>query len=412
MDINDNNDNDKTITGDDYDDGNCGQSSFNSVRVKHSTKKESKNLKFMRTITDLTKEFLVDYWRDATPNMRVSVQFQVESGDMAHENYDVRVSTDGLSLVVTKRSSKYMMDSIKALFQVLVERGIDESSVQMLMKHHPRVIARKESVSKITHRNTHKRYVDQEFRVALPFKCRHKITSSEDGDEYFYGLQYIRYGNGEIYGHVELIAAISDSYSADVIPPMFTDSMQMDDDEEYTTYTYMDEATVDRPNIDTAQATVQTRHSVESSSISKDTKSKKTKSNGSRASASRNSATKPPASRRSSSLTRKSSTPSKIRKSSTPSKMSPAKANSQNQIPPTVAIYHPPNEDEFTGPSFENAVVVVGEGSFMTANSDSRSIDNMSIDNSTIRTLDPYVYSKQGMNASSALTISCLASKD
>ena len=387
LEINNNN------TGNVYEDGTCVQSSFNSIQGE-ANKRDSKRMEFKRTLTDLTKEFIVDYWRDSTPNMRVSIQFQVESGTNCQQKYDVRVSTDGMNLVVMKKSSDYMMDVSKALFPVLEERGIDEGSIQMIMKHHPRVIARKDSVSRITKRNTHKRYVDQQFRIALPFKCRHKFTSPEDGDEYFYGFHFTRYPNGEVHAHAELIVAISDSYSADRMCPMVTDSMQVDyekvqEEEEATNYnTFMTEGTnVDHPRLVTGidrlncdqSSSMYTKQSTKVSVISSTVKS-----NGSSSSTSRKSAIKSPSTRKSSSRNRKSLALTNI-----------SLSNNQNQIPPTVEIIQQPSEDAITGPTYDTSIVSFGDGTFMTPNDNGDFNDNMSIDNSTIRTLDPYVYSSQ-----------------
>ena len=385
------------VTCDEYEDGTCFQSSFKSIK-KESNRKDSKTLGFKRTVTDLTKEFIVDSWRDSTPNMRVSIQFQVESGDSRHDKYDVRVSTDGLSLVVTKKSSEYMMDAKKALFQVLEERGIDEMSIQMIMKHHPRVIARKDSVSRIIKRNTHKRYVDQEFRIALPFQCRHKITSSEDGDEYFYGLHYTRYPGGEVYAHVELLAAISDSYSADRIAPMVTESMQVDleevEEEEATNFNndafVAESLSADRPSTGDDRY-IYDHYSKAYTKVPAASNTESVKSNGSRSSTSKKLSANSPATRKSSSRSRKS-----LRSSS----------NNLSNVPPTVEIVKA-NEQELAGPTNETSIVSYGDGTFMTP--DNYVNDNMSIDNSTIRTLDPYVYSSQEKNGDSKLTTSSVS---
>ena len=80
------------------------QSRFRSVDLATIPKRSSKkNPMFKHTALDLIKEFMVDYWKDSTPNLRVSIQFQIETGINAHEKYDIRVSTDGMSLVVKKK---------------------------------------------------------------------------------------------------------------------------------------------------------------------------------------------------------------------------------------------------------------------------------------------------------------------
>lgn len=203
----------------DVDNGTCVQSAYRSVvHVTAEHKSSGKRDGFAHTSLSLTKEFLCDYWKDSTPNMRVSVQFQLESGYDAHRKLNIRVSTDGMDLVVTKKTSIYMMDPTKGLIERFTKDGLmDIHEAKNILKYHPRIIARKDSVAGLLKRDSNKKELDQTFRVPLPFKCRHKFTTPDDGDDFFHGVNFVKYENGEVWCHVELITQILDNYTFEQI---------------------------------------------------------------------------------------------------------------------------------------------------------------------------------------------------
>ena len=252
-----------------------------------------------------------------------------------------------------------MMDSNKAFREILSDKGHDDETITFLLKHHPKIIARKDSVSKLTGRDIRKRLLDQEQRMPLPFKCRHKITSADDGDEYFFGMKYFEYGNGEVWCHVELIVDISDSYSSERINPSFTmfpEDATLDNETEYN------------------QDTVMTDASSLHHSASKTRKSSKVNlrdvlyDDGT--------------------ASKSIKTPSKSTRSSRKSSTTGSKSN---RLPTEVDL------------SYVSSVNGA-ESSFLTPINNSN-MDSFSLDDSTIKTLDPYNYSNRGGHTSTALTV-------
>ena len=183
--------NDNNANGRDCDDGStCVQSAFRSVRVPSSERRSSrKNPSFRHTNFTLVNPFIVDYWKDATPN------------------------------IVCTKSSKYVTDTNKGILAMLVKKGMDLTFAENTLKYHPRIIARKSSVSLLNGRDTQKKELEYEFRIPLAYKCRHKVATRLDGDEFFYGLTYFEYGNGEVWCHCELITHVSDDYTHERVEP-------------------------------------------------------------------------------------------------------------------------------------------------------------------------------------------------
>ena len=162
---------------------------------------------------NLVKESIVDVWKDCSPSNRVSIQFQIETGLEAYSQLGIRVSADGCDLVIEKEISPYITDSNLALVVPKVDERIPNHFEQLLgvLKHHPRVIARKCSVKSLLKGKN--RASCMNWRIPLPYKCRKEFATDNDGDEWFHGAKMIDYSNGEMRCHVELIAHKNEGYN-------------------------------------------------------------------------------------------------------------------------------------------------------------------------------------------------------
>ena len=403
------------VESDDDEEETCLNSAFQSISLKQNKMKLTKNPNFKHTFEKLRKECMVDYWKDSTPNMRVSVQFLVESGYSAHKNLDVRVSTDGFNLVVTKKSSAYLMDANKALIEKCISKGMNKQDAHLILSHHPRVIARRDSVAKLTGRDTNQRLIDQELRIPLPYKCRHKITTAEDGDEYFYGLDYFTYQNGETYCHVDLIVQMADSYTAENVEPehnVMVEEVDVDEDEsEDELFNEFDEDTLMTEITESTKATKATK-STKGSRATKATKASKSTKTTKATKATK--ATKPIDSSRSSKTLQKSITPSKIsgsasRKSTTPSRRTfvEPKKSSKVQDLSIVSTKPPPTSISIPSGSVDSSVGM----SFLTPEDGNGVVDVYSMSNSTISTIESKLIDKHNKSAVDEWLESLSASK-
>ena len=401
--------NDNNANGRDCDDGStCVQSAFRSVRVPSSERRSSrKNPSFRHTNFTLVNPFIVDYWKDATPNMRVSVQFQVNSGVNSHKKLEVRVSTDGLSLIVSTKSSKYVTDTSKGILAMLVKKGMDLTFAENTLKYHPRIIARKSSVSLLNGRDTQKKELEYEFRIPLAYKCRHKVATRLDGDEFFYGLTYFEYGNGEVWCHCELITHVSDDYTHERVEPdleMMEASCASDEsssDESganvYECYNADEDWTVEADG-DTVMTDGNTRVTRSSSAMRT---SSTPKTAASKKSVLKKSTPAKKSTPSKSSKTSKNSTTSASQKK-TPSKKTHFEkppydpndsyviANQDSYVAPPLNVIYSPAANLKKGSSLPSSKST--GMSFMTPNDyhDDESIAAYSVDNSTIRTLDTF----------------------
>ena len=59
-------------------------------------------------------EYILDIWTDAVPNDRCLISFLVDSGFEKHKELNVRISTDGCSLVITKKMSDIALSAKKS----------------------------------------------------------------------------------------------------------------------------------------------------------------------------------------------------------------------------------------------------------------------------------------------------------
>ena len=92
----------------------------------------------------------------------------------------------------------------------------EESCPKMaaILEIHPKIIARKHSVSKLLNRDPTKKMIVLRQRIPLPFACRHQF-SNEDSDRIFHGMEFKEHDNGEVHLHVELLQDTNDSYESE-----------------------------------------------------------------------------------------------------------------------------------------------------------------------------------------------------
>jgi hypothetical protein len=85
-----------------------------------------------------------------------------------------------------------------------VQAPADHRHVEMMLKHHPKTLAYRQSASRLKGRDHNKDVVIDEARFPLPFKVQHRFpTKSEDC--LFYGMKTGTKQNVVQFLHVELI---------------------------------------------------------------------------------------------------------------------------------------------------------------------------------------------------------------
>ena len=161
-------------------------------------------------------EYICDVWTDKSPKNRVSIQFRLDSGHRSHQELNIRVSTDGLSLNLTKNMSDVALNATKGVKGPIAKRNPSLKADPKLLDffdNHTRMTARCQAVAKIFNREAKKgKKIELEARLPLPFKCHQKIATAEDGDEFFHGITFNKFDDGSVWCTVELIAAIHDGY--------------------------------------------------------------------------------------------------------------------------------------------------------------------------------------------------------
>ena len=141
------------------------------------------------------QSFILDYilsvWPDINLNKRVSVQFCVESGKNAHKQYLIRVSQDGLSLVIERELTEVATSAPLALLTQFVpsdEKDVNGYIINLMREHplikiHPKFLGYNQAIASITSRSKNK--VKKQCRIPLPIRCRHTYAVKEDSDDFF-----------------------------------------------------------------------------------------------------------------------------------------------------------------------------------------------------------------------------------
>lgn len=168
----------------------------------------------------LNLPYIMDTWTDEFLNKRVSLQFHLLSGDDPHIQMEWRVSTDLKDFVIEQMIDDYMMTPEGAFNTYLLNEkkvnndktGALRQTYTKLLTQHPKTIARRKVIAKMTGRDASKEKVMVQQRVPLPFKCQHRyITVAED--DLFNGAKLVVGPNNAVMLHVELIGEQTDSYS-------------------------------------------------------------------------------------------------------------------------------------------------------------------------------------------------------
>lgn len=174
--------------------------------------------------TDMGCPYIIDKWYDTILQCRISVQIQLLSGIDVHKMVGVRVSSDQWSLVLSMRMSPYFARPEFAFNSYLIparppsSSGEEPQHMAMLLNNHPKFIARKLSVAKIRDKGDSMKDVFYEQRIPLPRKCHHKFAEKV-GDMFFSGEKFIKYADGSVHLHVELVAVSSNPSKASKQPP-------------------------------------------------------------------------------------------------------------------------------------------------------------------------------------------------
>ena len=178
---------------------------------------EPVNIEKISGNTKIGLPFLLDLWRDCMSRARISVQVQMLSGEDTYKKAFVRVSTDGRELVLTLPMSPYLARSDFAFNSFLLaeqKKQLSETEMKylvVLLKHHPKCTARMVAVAKVKGRSNMDGFF-YEQRIPLPRKVQHEYASTKDGDDLFFGKKFIKYPDGSVFLHVELIAETKDNY--------------------------------------------------------------------------------------------------------------------------------------------------------------------------------------------------------
>ena len=166
-------------------------------------------------VTSLALPYVQDHWRNAESRARISVQLLLLSGTDFYKKVFTRISTDQKWLIVTFPMSPYLARADFA-FPTFV---IDEMDVQphercamlVVLKHHSKSAARMVSVAKIKgHSNTDGFFYEQ--RIPLSRPCKHNFAACTDGDQFFFGKKFIKYPDGSVHLHVELLCDTKDDF--------------------------------------------------------------------------------------------------------------------------------------------------------------------------------------------------------
>ena len=140
-----------------------------------------------------------------------------------HKELNVRISTDGYFLVITRKMSEIALSAKKGTKDLIIRKDksfLEDKTKASLLDNHGKIIGQKTTVAQICKRQvTRHPQVELEARLPLPFKCRKAFTKKDDGDDLFFGKKFMRYDNQSIWCVCEMISCVTDEYKAmDDIP--------------------------------------------------------------------------------------------------------------------------------------------------------------------------------------------------
>ena len=189
-------------------------------------------------LSKLGLPYVIDRWHDDVPRSRISVQIHLLSGTDIHEKIQVRVATDKRHLVLSSPISGNMSNPANALKSYMLKQKVNhpvtskwgEGAMEYMLDKHKKVTARNITISKLNHRDVNKAIV---FEDRIPLgRDVHLTFADTTGDDWFFGKRVVRYDNGEVHMHVELLCDTGDCYEVVPVQDIFLDCMgyKLDDE--------------------------------------------------------------------------------------------------------------------------------------------------------------------------------------
>ena len=168
--------------------------------------------------TECGLPYIVDLWRDCNGRVRISIQLWCLSGDDFHTKLLARVSTSAKAFVISWPMNPNMERGDHAFHSFIMDQAeltkFQMDALMYIVKNHPKSIARIQSVSMVKQRQQTEegaRYHEQ--RIPLPRKVMHQLATEVDGDAFFHGLKFVKYEDGSVHMHAELLGEQKDCYT-------------------------------------------------------------------------------------------------------------------------------------------------------------------------------------------------------
>ena len=184
----------------------------------HSTSRQIRGGQ-IRGVTDMNLPYVLDLWKNSTPQNGIGVQVWMLSG-FEKGTTNVRVSTDKNALIIETILPQTATDPKEAFNSYIIgdvkkRTQLDIQLYETVLELHPKVTARKNSIAKLRKRSSDKTKVIRfTQRITLPFKVRHQFSCSKS-DPLFFGKKYVPYNDGSTWLHVEVLQDNQDAYVAD-----------------------------------------------------------------------------------------------------------------------------------------------------------------------------------------------------
>ena len=135
--------------------------------------------------------------------------FLVESGADKHKELDVRISTDGLSLIITKKMSEVALKPTLGIKSSIIrkDRSFELDKVKAsLLENHSKVTRRKATIAHIYNCEVSRDpQINLTARLPLPSKCRKTFARKDDG-----GI--VKFPDQSVWCICEMISHVTDEY--------------------------------------------------------------------------------------------------------------------------------------------------------------------------------------------------------
>jgi len=203
--------------GDDSVFGDVESVGFKSEYQKAVEKGEKvSKVKTLRGNTQCGLPYIVDLWRDCNGRVRVSIQVWMLSGDDFHTKVLGRVSSGLTDFVLAFPMDAYMERSDLAFSTFIMDQSklasFQKEALLYVIKNHPKSIARIQSVALVKQRQCVNEGACY-YEMRIPRSVIRSFATSLDGDTFFNGLKFVKYANGTVYLHAELMGELKDSYT-------------------------------------------------------------------------------------------------------------------------------------------------------------------------------------------------------